>query len=221
MNKRYTCIDQLRGIAVLLMIIFHLFYDLNEHGIFAINLKSTFWYGLPRFIVAIFMLTVGISLSLAHSQKINFKKFFKRLIILIICSFIISLSTYIIFPSQWIFFGTLHSIAFCSAAALPMVKFPKISVLIFILILFGIFIGLSLPWIYLHPSMDYIPPYPWIGFVLFGIFLGDIKIYKFFNYSHPILSFLELLGRNSLVIYLTHQPILYGGTWIIKVISSP
>ena len=63
-------------------------------------------------------------------------------------------------------------------------------------------------------STDYFPLLPWMGLFLVGCFLYRILHsrgwdVRFFGKGNiPGLSF---LGRHSLLIYLLHQPILYGG----------
>jgi len=61
-------IDFLRGIAVVMMIVFHFFYDLNFFSIYEIDLHSG---PFPLFLYPIgttFLLLVGISLSLSYSR---------------------------------------------------------------------------------------------------------------------------------------------------------
>jgi uncharacterized membrane protein len=64
-------------------------------------------------------------------------------------------------------------------------------------------------------SVDYAPIFPWFGVILFGMFLGNVlypngkRRLKISDLSDPsIVKFFSFLGRNSLLIYLIHQPIL-------------
>lgn len=66
-------------------------------------------------------------------------------------------------------------------------------------------------------SADYFPLLPWIflyqaGYFLFGIFvhLGLMKYLK-----APRIKPLEWIGRHSLIIYMLHQPMVYGVLWLI------
>ncbi|MEM7530687.1 MAG: heparan-alpha-glucosaminide N-acetyltransferase [Chloroflexota bacterium] len=75
-------------------------------------------------------------------------------------------------------------------------------------------------WLGLIPTQyfpnDYFPIVPWFGVVLLGVFVGntfyDEQGRKFllpdFSNIYPI-RFLRFLGRNSLLIYMIHQPILF------------
>ena len=76
---RYVGLDQIRGIGVLLMIIFHFCYDLMAYRFPSIPKDSTlFWYWLPRLIVFIFLFCVGVSLRIAHYPTPKYQSFFKR-----------------------------------------------------------------------------------------------------------------------------------------------
>lgn len=61
-------------------------------------------------------------------------------------------------------------------------------------------------------SSDYFPIFPWIFLFLAGYFLARLlnihtKNWRLLSFDCPPLRF---LGRHSLVIYLLHQPLLYG-----------
>ena len=122
------------------------------------------------------------------------------------------------FPKYWIYFGTLHCIALASFVGLCFVKVPKISLFFGFAILFLHFTPYRLPWIKLHPSLDYFPFFPWFSYTLLGI--GSI-LFPWYKFSHRILKFslfkgFAFLGKKALIIYLLHQPILYGILFLIK-----
>ena len=57
-------------------------------------------------------------------------------------------------------------------------------------------------------SVDYYPLFPWLSFVFIGIYLGHFPYYqKIFSIR---IIWLEVIGRHALIIYLTHQIILFG-----------
>ena len=205
MKKRYPFIDQLRGLAVLLMIIFHTLYNLNLFSHISIQ-RGFFWMIFPNIIVTLFMLTVGISLTLAHYPDIRPRPLMVRLLKISLGAALISLSTWLLFPHRWIYFGTLHNIVVCSLMALPFLRFPRIALGVGILLPF-----LPLSWFHLpHPSMDYIPPFPWLAPTLWGIFLFHFRNGAFLKIHLSHGSPLNFWGRNALLIYLIHQPLLYG-----------
>ena len=64
-------------------------------------------------------------------------------------------------------------------------------------------------------SIDYLPLFPWFGVVLIGIFAGYAfyprgkRLFKISDLGNSsLIKSLTFLGRNSLFIYLLHQPIL-------------
>lgn len=215
--KRFDLIDFLRGFAVLLMIIFHFSYDLDVFGHIDVDFnKDTFWWVFPRVIVFLFLLTVGASFSLVHRHKIEWTKFWPRLAKIVLFAAIITISTYYMFPKNWVYFGTLHCIAGVSICLIPFVNRPKLSFLIFlILIIPAVFFGYTWPfWNMSHASMDYIPLLPWLGIGLLGIsfkfYLLEKSEAKYQSFSFPCKRAIEYMGKHSLVIYIIHQPILFG-----------
>lgn len=221
--KRSLFIDLIRGFTVILMIIFHLSFDLNLFQIIQIDiLHDPFWYAFPRLIVFLFFFVVGVGLVLSHSKKIKWKSFNKRLGLITFWALVISAVTYVLFPQNWIYFGTLHSIAVISVMSLPFIKHPRISLLVALaLFIPSAFWDLNLPWPQLnHSSWDYISPFPWLGASLLGIFATH-KGWMFLTIGeNKLTNFISFLGRHSLVIYLIHQPILFGITALIAKVRS-
>ena len=207
----------MRGIAIIMMIAFHFIYDLNSFGFSDIPL-FTHWAGIAWrcLIVFLFLSAVGISLVIAHSKGIKFKKFLKRLLYLGIAALFVSAGTYVMFPDGWVYFGILHLIWFSTIIAISFVNLPKTSLLIAALILIGaIFDQPNLSFIsyLLEPylpfgSVDYYPLFPWLSFVFIGIYLGHNPYYqKIFIFR---LNWLEVIGKHALIIYLTHQLVLFS-----------
>ena len=216
-NSRFLLIDVLRGFTVVLMIIFHFSFDLNYFRVVIFDiLPHPFWYFFPRLIVFLFLFATGMSLKIAHSEKIHWKKFLKRLGVLIFWALVISVTTYFLFPDYWIYFGTLHAIAVVSVISLFFLNRPYLSLIVALLLFIpSIAFDFNLPWFQLsHPSWDYISPFPWMGASLLGIFAVHKGLHQKFFLSPVKLSTpvrcLKFLGQHSLIIYLIHQPILFG-----------
>ena len=216
-NTRDSALELMRGIAIIMMIAFHFIYDLNSFGFSDIPL-FTHWAGIAWrcLIVFLFLSAVGISLVIAHSKGIKFKKFLKRLLYLGIAALFVSAGTYVMFPDGWVYFGILHLIWFSTIIAISFVNLPKTSLLIAALILIGaIFDQPNLSFIsyLLEPylpfgSVDYYPLFPWLSFVFIGIYLGHNPYYqKIFIFR---LNWLEVIGKHALIIYLTHQLVLFS-----------
>ena len=219
-NSRFIFIDVLRGFTIILMVVFHFSFDLNYLGFIKIDIMNhPFWYFLPRLIVFLFFIAVGMSLTLVHKKKIKWSAFLKRFLKLVLLALLISIVTYFLFPENWIYFGTLHSIALVSLMSLPFLKFPKIALALALLLFIpSIIWDLNLPWFEMaHSSFDYISPFPWVGACLLGIFAVSKNLHKIYcNQNNQIIKSLNFMGRHSLVIYLIHQPILFGLLYVIK-----
>ena len=208
-------LDALRGLAVLLMIIFHVAYDLNMFGFAKIDiLKDPFWYGFPRFIVSLFLVCVGMGLAIVHGNEIKWNLVKMRLIKIGAWALVISMITYVFFPKNFVYFGVLHCIAVTSFAGVFFVNRPKFSLLFGLIFVSSnlIFQPTLIPLSQLLgvTPMDYVPFYPWFGMVLFGIYLQSIQFHKIpIKKIFPI-KLLEIMGKHSLKIYLLHRPVVFG-----------
>jgi uncharacterized membrane protein len=226
-------IDFLRGIAVVMMIVFHFFYDLNFFSIYEIDLHSG---PFPLFLYPIgttFLLLVGISLSLSYSRiedNENKKqlqlKFILRGSKIFGLGLLITLVTWIYLQDGFVVFGILHCIGLSIIIAYPFLQFKIRNLIIGVLLVsvgvylktltfdFGWFL-----WLGFRPSqfytVDYFPILPWFGVVLIGIFIGNTlypahkRRFKLKDISQ--IRFVKLfcfLGRHSLIIYCLHQPII-------------
>ena len=72
--NRYEEIDLLKGIAVICMIIFHLFYFPNQYGFKEIEYDTTMLSTIAKIAQFIFITCVGINLVLANQNKTNDEK---------------------------------------------------------------------------------------------------------------------------------------------------
>ena len=224
-----------RGFAILLMFIYHFSYDLNYYGFIQQNFyHEPFWIHFRSLIVTLFLGIMGISLYLSSYRGLNKKRFRNRLFLLIFYSFLVSLSSWVMYPKAMVFFGILHFIAIASVLGLVFIRFG----------LFNVFIGLSLiilsqttshpffdqpyfQWIGLMTKLpitvDYVPLLPWFGCVLIGIYLGQVfsqlpknSFLVHWQNNNAMSRVLALAGRHSLHIYMLHQPLFLGILYIIS-----
>ena len=216
-NVRDSSLDLMRGIAIIMMIAFHFIYDLNSFGFTDVPL-FTHWAGIAWrcLIVFLFLSAVGISLVIAHSKVLKLKKFIKRLMYLGIAALLVSAGTYIMFPDGWVYFGILHLIWVSSLIAIAFINRPKTSLLIAALILIAsvfnqpnlsIISNIFEPYLPLR-SVDYYPLFPWLSFVFIGIYLGHYPFYQ--KVVTTRINWIEVMGKHALIIYLTHQIVLFG-----------
>jgi len=201
------------------MIVFHLFWNLDSFGYLDLDMKDQFWKFCRNVIVSMFLITVGISLALANTSSINWSKIGKRTLILAGASLLVSIGSYTQFPNSWIYFGILHFILVASLVGLLFLNRPVISFLTAIVIFLGTWQGwLHTRWLFdmfdgFLPSytVDLARFFPWFGVVLIGMVIFHYGLHnKFFKVKK-----LSFLGRHSLLIYMIHQPILFGLLYII------
>ncbi len=238
-SPRLPFIDWLRGVSILLMVIYHLCYDLDLFGYIDTAFGRGLWIPFRYIIVIGFLTLVGVSLVIAHHHNINWSNVKKRSFQLLIASLFVSGSGYFIAAHKITVFGILQFILVASFLALPIVQKPKLA------LIFGVFIfiiGHSVTaslfnsywfnWIGMaevqRPALDYVPLFPWLGVVLIGVYIGhwfiSVKGRKVGEYtlsgnSNFLISkthhFIEVIGQHSLVIYLVHQPIMFGGFYAL------
>ena len=233
-NQRIELIDLLRGLAVIAMTVFHFTFDLELFGVLEQGFMwQAEWVYFARSIAGSFLMLAGVSLFLANSKGVNLMHWGKRVLKIVAAAGLITIATWFAIPDAFIFFGILHMIAFGSVVGLVFLRFPwwvtlAAAVGVFVLRAFGRTEILDAPfwwWTglsqYTPNSVDYVPAFPWFGMVLLGIALAQIlngsafmEIARSMKLSHPVASAIKFLGRNSLVYYLLHQPVmialLYG-----------
>jgi len=218
-------LDSLRGIGVIWMVIFHTSYDLKVLEFTDTDFSQGFWFAFPRVIAFTFLFCVGVSLNYSHVPKIRWESLKKRSLKLGIGAMAVSVATYFIFPTQWIFFGTLHCIFVGSILGALLVNHRKISwaLLVIILVLqYGL--DYDIKWlssIIEKHSMDFIPIYPWFWPILLGMLTGPhlSKIRQI--QKIPEIRPLSFLGQHSFKIYLLHQPLIFGTLMVIKYVLNP
>lgn len=122
-SSRYAFIDYLRGIALLLMFIYHFCFDLDYFNFIQTDFNNNpWWVNFRIVIVSLFLWLVGVSLWLATRKKINLPRYFKRLSLLVVASALVSYSSYLTFPKSYIFFGILQFILVASIIGLLFIR---------------------------------------------------------------------------------------------------
>jgi uncharacterized membrane protein len=234
--KRLWELDFVRGIAIILMIVFHLGYDLDFTGNISINPDEGMWLVIARIVQVIFILTTGITTMISYNRRIanNKKLAVKSRVIhalkLLSWGLLITLITWVLFKEQAVKFGILHFYSVSILLSLPLLRFKKWNSLIGIgVILLAIplkEITFESAWLFplgIEPtgfsSLDYFPLIPWFGLFLQGVAFG--VFYKKSPWKRPRIflkysKMIEALGKHSLGIYLIHQPIIMGGIYLAE-----
>lgn len=247
LSKRLNLLDELRGVAIVLMVIYHLFYsaaflfsmDWGVKGYIAMT-------PIEPFIAITFIFISGICCSLSHSNLIRGVK----LLFVALC---VTLVTVLFTPGNEIYFGVLHLLSIAmiiySLLELPLGRLPAVpsAVVCFILyfLLWGVphgYLGVDFLKILYLPiqlyssdfaavlgfpsqsffSADYFPLIPHIFLFLGGCFLGRAgKESGFPEFLKPLrVRPLAFLGRHSLFIYVVHQPAIVSVLYLISLFTG-
>lgn len=234
-SKRVGLLDELRGFAIICMVVYHAMYDLKY--IFGVDIPIFFesWFYVIRDIFS--GLFIFISGTVCRFSRNNVKRgaqcFFLGMIITFVTPFFSSL------PIQ---FGILHflgiSMMLFGLTEKILDYIPALVGIIVFALLFAItwnipmgFIGIKglfeihLPAkafevgvlfpFGLHNasfvSSDYFPLFPWFFLFLagscFGIWAKEGSLPKFFYPTH--IKWIAAVGRNTIWVYILHQPVVY------------
>ncbi len=210
--NRYPLVDQLRGVAVVLMIIYHFAYNLTMYKY--IPYSAIFDWPLflvQRVCIISFLVCVGVSLCLVHANGIRWGSFARREVQVGGAALLVSLATYVSYSQSWVYFGILHFITTASLVALLFVRRPTLAGVVGLAILLPYwFWDKTIPWFTLsHSPFDYVPMFPWLAYVLLGIVAYHIGAHRWWCLpASQGARVLEFTGRHTLIIYLLHQPVL-------------
>ena len=228
-KSRIEIIDALRGLAVTLMVIHHALYNM------AAFLDAPWWFYrnpvfdvLQALFIGLFIVISGISSRFSRGNV-------ERGSIVIVISVIITYIT--VRMDMPIYFGILHLLGllmiFYGLTRKLWDKIPgKAAPVIYIVLI----VASVLARVYLSPtsgnpvirdllsilgwrqpgfvSYDYQTILPWIFVFLFGTWAGQyIRDGKFPSRFYEVkVPFFPLVGRNALLVYVLHQPVLFGIT---------
>ena len=225
-KSRIWELDALRGVCILCVIVVHFLFDLSFFG--GLDLTLPAWYVfLQEYGGAIFVVLSGVCVTLGSKSV-------RRGLIVFACGMLITAVTYGMYrlgmsgADVVVKFGVLHLLGVCMLVYPAFKKLPPAA-----LALLGLAIaitgyairGIIVPQRWLFPlgltyegftSSDYFPLFPQLGYFLIGAAIGKTA-YREKRTLLPgafqktgIARFFCWCGRQSLFIYLLHQPIVYG-----------
>lgn len=234
-HPRVPAIDIARGVAVIAMVIYHFAWDLSTLALADLEVVgSPGWNLFARAIAASFLVLAGIGISMAYRDGIRWAHFLRRLAVIAAAAAVITAATFLSFPRSYIFFGILHNMALSSVIALPFLFAPRIvaalAALVFLalprLVSGGIFDQPVLAFLGLGTippnTYDWVPVFPWSGYLLAGFAAAPLLIGLLpRSEGGGVGRALATLGRYSLVIYLVHQPVLFGALFGLRQFTGP
>lgn len=223
-QQRIEEIDFARGTAIVLMVIFHIIFDLTEYYSFPFNYLSGFWFYIGKAAAILFILVCGISSTISTRS-------FRHGLTILGWGMVLTAVTYFSHPQQYIRFGILHllGLSLLSCPLIHQLRPPQAAACGLAVILagtlikkiavaadYGLIFGLPGP---LFSSLDYYPLFPWYGIFLLGTATGKLLypnkkslLPTHFRLANPV----NRLGRHSLLIYLVHQPVILAGLFILN-----
>jgi uncharacterized membrane protein len=229
--KRLPLFDTLRGVAMILMAIYHFCFDLNNFGVLHENMnQSEFWLDFRAVIMTLFMGLIGVGLYLGNADYAK-KSYWVRLARIGSCAALISVVTYYMFGVTWVFFGVLHFAVAVSLFGPLLIRVPWLSlpVGLFLVVLpleyrnlwwhrpGYIISGLS-PW---KPmTEDFAPLCPWLGVALLRIFVAFVTRRWLARFAQGEIRLLSRLGHHSLAFYMIHQVFLFPLAWLVSKMVS-
>ncbi len=225
-KQRIWEIDALRGLLIPGMILIHLIYDVvNLYGF--VDWPYPVWYSLfKNNYGAAFVALSGLSVTLGSRSA-------RRGIMVLLGGMACTIVTYGMYRLGMagrgivIYFGVLHCLGTCMLLWPLFGKAPVWALALAGLVLVGLGWYLRGP-IYVQTplllplglrflgfsSSDYFPLMPNLGYFLLGAALGKRlypekrSLWPGFPAELPVIRFFRWCGRNSLAIYLLHQPVL-------------
>lgn len=237
MKQRIWELDVFRGICILGMVVVHFVYDLID----LYHLVSWDYPGIIRFAMdwggILFVILSGICATLG-------RKSVRRGLIVLGAGMIVTAVTYGMYHFGFadkiivIYFGVLHCLGSCMLLWWLFKRLPTwaLAVLAIGIVALGFYVDtlppvdvyylmpLGLPWKSFATS-DYFPLLPYLGWFLLGSVIGrtayrrKTTLLPLVNSENPIIRFFSFCGRQSLWIYLLHQPILSGILTLVTLIK--
>jgi uncharacterized membrane protein len=228
---RFWEVDAARGVAIIMMIVYHSTYDLDTLGGYDVQSTSGYWALFADVTAGLFLFLVGVSLGISRSRSSLtgwrlFGKYLARGLRILAYGIVLTV-VFLALAMGVVAFGILHLIGVSIILAYPFLRLRFTNLMLGVLMFAaGQYImaqDLYSQSFWLSPfgvvpegvvMPDYRPLLPWFGVVLIGLFFGNV-VYgdgrrpavledKAPVLARPLLS----PGRNSLFIYLIHQPII-------------
>lgn len=240
LKPRVRLLDILRGFSVVSMVAFHTMYDL----VYFFGVVDAPWYrGWPGYmwqqsICWVFILVAGASLHYGRSPA-------RHGLVVLGCALALTAVTAVMGPPMLVAFGVLHMYGCCIllfALLRPALqRVPAALGLVASFLLFALTKSMPYGWLgfldvelwrlpaglyttgFLFPlgfpgpgfySSDYFPIIPWFFLITTGYY-GWALVKDRVPASLPGKNSLEFIGRHSLLIYMAHQPVIYGVLWLL------
>jgi uncharacterized membrane protein len=232
-NQRIWEIDFLRGVAIVLMVVYHIVFDLNYfYGFKTLVYNTGFWYYLGRSSATLFIILSGMTSVILYRKYgyITYQKNLRRGLEVLFFAMLITAGSYYFDPTQTIWFGILHLLGISIILSSFFLRYFWINIIIAGGIIFisgmDFFVAKSNWLLFLgftqaeYNSFDYYPFLPWFAVMLLGIVIAQLFYPHYLSYisrqENIITKWVGGMGKYSLPIYLLHQPVILMMLYMIK-----
>ncbi len=222
-HERIQAIDLVRGVDIILMVLFNYSVTLGYFGIIQVQSDFLYWRIFPISIASVFIFLSGAAACISfENHKEGFgKRYFTRGLKLLVFAAFVTLFTSIFVPEGTIYFGILHFFAASSFLVPLFIKYNRLNLVAGLsIVAAGFYLQQTdfnfsfLFWLGFMPrgfsTFDYFPLIPWLGVLLLGMYYGKYIAGKTANirFNNRLAGKFMILGKNSLTVYLVHQPVL-------------
>lgn len=209
-----------------MMVVYHFVFDLYAFGGYDVGAVTGFWARFADATASLFLFLVGVSLAISSRRGGGgFRRYLLRGLGIFGYGMLLTV-VFLVFGMGIVAFGILHLIGVSIVLAYPFLRFRFANLVLGVAIFTaGLYLQAGDPtgsaWLLPFGAVpegwampDYRPLLPWFGVVLIGLFFGNV-VYGDGRRparltaaapvpARPLLP----LGRNSLAIYLVHQPVM-------------
>ncbi len=231
----------MRGIAIIMVVLYHLIYDLDNFAGYGIESTSGFWAIFADASAFAFVFLAGLSLAIGYSRanaapdsgQNLFGEYLRRGLRIFGWGMLITLVFWAL-DYGFVVFGILHLVGLSIILAYPLIKLRLANAFVGLsLIAVGVYLQIrdvaagGVGAVLLAPlgvlpedlfMPDYRPLLPWFGVMLLDLFFGkllyeDRAVKGPSTEVPPLARPVSFLGRHTLLIYLAHQPVLIATLW--------
>ncbi len=247
-RTRFWDVDVVRGIAMIMVALYHLIYDLDNLAGYGIESTSGFWDVFADISAFMFVFLVGLSLTLSYSKSGAtagsggnlFEKYLWRGLRIFAYGMLITLVFWAL-DFGIVIIGILQLIGLSIILAYPFLRFRLANLVLGLMVIaLGAYIqaksfvvggaaGILLAPLGVIPENLFMPDYrpllPWFGVVLLGVLFGNV-VYLVWRQKRPATVMpayatpLAFLGRHTLFIYLVHQPIIIAVLFALGMVEG-